>query len=212
MKATDACTHPLPAGDSSAGRLAVEAEELGFDSIIALGTSGFFQGRVNVLQGYLITETTVRGVLGAVRTCPPGTAAVLVNAGDLAFNRAVISLQGVHILRQIARTPKHSFDHVAARSAAERTVAIDIDIRPLWETRGAERQRVLARYAQVLILQRRYSFPFTISSNAASVIDLRSVRAMAALCRLFGMEEEEVQSALAGAARVFGRGSPVRVV
>ena len=212
MKATDACIHPLPAGDSSAGRLAVEAGELGFDSIIMPGCRGFSQDSVQVLQGYLIAEPTVKGVVGALRKCPSGPVVVLVNAGDLAFNRAVLTMHGVHILRQIARSPKHSLDHVAARTAAEKGIAIDIDIRPLWEARGAERHRILGKYERVLSLQRHFGFPCTLSSNAASVIDQRSVRALEGLCGLFGMNDGEVEEALASVGSILSRNGPVQVV
>jgi ribonuclease P/MRP protein subunit RPP1 len=212
MKATDACTHPYPAGDSSVRRLAVEAGELGFDSIIVPGSAGFVQDGVQVVQEHPITAPHVKGVVGALRAVPHGPVVVGVDAGDLAFNRAVLGMHGLHILRRIAHTPKNSLDHVAARSAADKGIAIDIDIRPLWEARGADRYRALGKYEKVLTLQRHYGFPLTISSNAASVIDQRSVRAMESLCGLFGMEGNEVQAALATVGTLLSRNGPVTVV
>jgi ribonuclease P/MRP protein subunit RPP1 len=212
MKATDACIHPFPAGDSSVRRLALEAGELGFDSVIVPGIAGFVQGGVQVLQGHPITASHVKGVIGALRAVPPGPVVVGVDAGDLAFNRAVLGMHGIHLLRRIINTPKNSLDHVAARSAADKGIAIDIDVRPLWEARGVERYRALGKYEKILTLQRHYGFALTLSSNAASVIDLRSVRAIESLCGLFGMEDHEVQAALGSVGILLSRTGPVTVV
>ena len=37
MKATDASVCPYPAGDSTLARMALEARDLGFDSIVVIG-------------------------------------------------------------------------------------------------------------------------------------------------------------------------------
>jgi ribonuclease P/MRP protein subunit RPP1 len=53
-----------------------------------------------------------------------------------------------------------------------------------------------------MVLYRRFEFPITISSSAQSVLGLRTVREVTGLCSLFGMDEIDVEKALAGVSRV----------
>ena len=67
---------------------------------------------------------------------------LIVNAGDNGFNRAVLQVRGVHILRHLHKTEKNSFDHITARMAAERGVAVDLDVRPIAMAReGPDRKQ-----------------------------------------------------------------------
>lgn len=212
MDRTDACIYPYPLGDSSVQRMALEAGELGFDSLVALGNGSAAPDGIRVLQGVLIQEKTVKAVIGQVRRAGSKAEVILVDAGELAFNRGVLSVRGIHVLRQIHRTPRKAFDHIAARMAAERLVAVDIDLQPLIQSRGGERQRALRRYADILRLQRHFRFPLTLSSSARSILDLRSPREFAALCALFGMQETEVHAALSTVGRLLAPRGSVQVV
>ena len=196
MRITDGSVHPYPIGDSSIRRMAIEAGELGFDSIVAIGTPGQMFGGVRVLSGTIIREPQVKGVIAAIRTKEHCNDVIFVNAGDNAFNRAVLNLRGVHALRHIQKTPRGSFDHVTARIAADRQIALDIDIYPVIHLRGAQRQRTLRWYEDLLRLREHYAFPLTISSNARSVLDQRSPRDLINLCSIFGMSPDDVKSAL----------------
>lgn len=212
MDRTDACTHPYPEGDSSARRLAVEAAALGYDSIVAIGAAACPDAAVPVLSGLLVREPSVKGVIDCIRAGAKRADLVIVNAGDLPFNRSVLGLRGVHVLRHLSRTSRNSFDHVAARLAAERRIAVEIDIHPLIAFRGADRQRALRRYADILRLMRRFRFPLTLASNARSILDQRSPQDAGGLCALFGMDRSEVDAALAGVGTVLEERGPVRVV
>ena len=209
MPLIDGCIHPYPAGDSSLRRMAVEARELGFDQVVAVGGAGEVPG---VLRGSVISAPAVRGVIAALQGIPRGGAVVMVTAGDLAFNRAVIGLKGVRVLKGVHRAPRESFNHVAAREAEARGVAVELDLSPLVEGRGLQRQKVISRYRELLQLHRRYRFPVTLASNARSVLGQKSVRDMALLAGLFGMEEAEVTGALTSLDSILAGRSPVQVV
>jgi len=213
MKITDASVRPYPAGDSSLARMAAEAAELGFDSIVAIG-EGALPGRgPAVLRGAVIGAASHKEVIRQVREPAVRRAdVVFVNAGDISFNRAAVSVKEVQVLRNIHTTRKNAFDHVAARSAAERGVAVDISMVPLIQYRGTKRQRALQRYEDILLLHRRYGFPLTISSGACSILEQRSVREIRGLCALFGMTGAEVSEALASVGRLIEPEQPVRVV
>jgi ribonuclease P/MRP protein subunit RPP1 len=189
--------------------MAIEARELGFDQVVAADGSGDVPG---VLRGTIITAPSVKEVVSALQGIPRGERVIMVKAGDLAFNRGAIGLRGIRVLREIHRSPKGAFNHVAAREAEARGVAVEIDLSPLVQERGVQRQRAISRYREILRLHRRYGFPFTMASNARSILGQRSVRDMILLARLFGMEEAEVMEALSSLDSILAGRSPVRVV
>lgn len=211
MNVTDACVFPIPHGDSSARRLAADARALGFDSMILPGHPGFSSGDFRAIRGKILRCRNASQLSAAIRKTEQDTV-VLVEAGDNSFNRAALSMRGVHVLRNIQATDKRAFDHVAARIASGRPVGIDIDLYPVIHLRGAQRQRVLERYRDIVRLQKRFGFMVTLSSGAVSVLDLRSPDELAALCTLFGMEWEAAVAALASIGRIIAPPSAVVVV
>jgi len=198
MKITDACVFPYPCGDSSVRRMALEAKHLGFDRLVAIDTpSAGFYG-IDVCTGIIIKDTPLKDIINRVKRERNNEAVVSVEAGDNGFNRAVISLKGVHSIRGIQSAEKTAFDHVAAKMAADNRVAIDLDLSLLLSGRGIPRQRAMQRFCDVLILERRFEFPLTISSYAHSVLDMRAVREITGLCSLMGMDIPAVEKAFSG--------------
>lgn len=212
MDCTDACVFPYPAGDSTVLRMAELAAELGFTGIVAIGSTPAEHRSVRILPGTVIQETSAKGLFGALKKTGGGAGIVFVNAGDNTYNRTVITQRKVHVLRHLYKTERGSFDHITARMAAQRGTAVDLDMRPLLFLRGTARQKVLQRYRDILVLQRHYGFPLTISSHAFSVLEQRSVRDISGLCTLFGMTGDEVTEAFGTIGRILEGGSPVRVV
>jgi ribonuclease P/MRP protein subunit RPP1 len=198
MKITDACVYPYPYGDSSVRRMALEAKALGFDRLVAADTpSGEFHG-MEIYSGILIRDTAVRDLMSRIKRERNNEAVVSVQAGDNGFNRSVINLKGVHIIRGLHSADKNAFDHVAAKMAADNRVAIDLDLSPLISGRGFTRQRAMHRYRDILVLERRYEFPITISSHARSILDMRAVREISGLCSSVGMDTPDVEMAFFG--------------
>ena len=198
MKITDACVYPYPCGDSSVRRMALEAKALGFDRLVAADTpSGEFYG-IEIYSGILIRDAAVRDLMSHIKRERNNEAVVSVQAGDNGFNRSVINLKGVHILRGLHSVDKNAFDHVAAKMAADNRVAIDLDLSPVISGRGFTRQRAMHRYRDILVLERRYEFPITISSHARSILDMRAVREISGLCSLVGMDTPDVEKAFFG--------------
>ena len=198
MKITDACVYPYPYGDSSVRRMALEAKALGFDCLVAADTPfGEFYG-IEIHSGVLIRDTGVRDLISRIKRERNHEAVVSVQAGDNGFNRSVINIKGVHILRGLHSADKNAFDHVAAKMAADNGVAIDLDLSPLISGRGFTRQRAMHRYRDILVLKRRYEFPITISSYARSILEMRAVREITGLCSLIGMDIPDVEKAFFG--------------
>lgn len=198
MKITDAAVCPYPNGDSSVRRFALEAEALGFDSLVVPDTPSATYGGVAVRRGLFIQNAGMKDVIAQVkRANEPGTV-VSVRAGDAGFNRGVVGFRGVHILRGLHAAEKNAFDHVTAKMAADNRVAVDIDLSCLISARGIARQKAIQRYRDVMVLEERFEFPLTLSTYARSVLDLRAVREISGLCTLIGMDLPDVEKALAG--------------
>jgi ribonuclease P/MRP protein subunit RPP1 len=155
----------------------------------------------------------MRDIVNRMKRFRETDAVISVMAGDAGFNRAAIGLKGMHILRGIHASDKTSFDHVSAKMAADNNVAVDIDLSTIIATRGIARQRAIARYRDILVLEERFEFPLTLSTYARSVLDLRAVREMAGLCSLLDMDIADAGRALAGVGRAITPRTPsVRVV
>lgn len=212
MTATDTLVHPYPLGNSSIRRMALEAGSLGFNRVVAPVPFGCRYEGIEIVPAVIVSEPDIRKVSGELRKRAGEGTLVLVNAGENGFNRAVLNLKGVHILRHVHKTRKNSFDHIAARIAADRGVAIDIDLYPLIHLTGHPRQRVLQRYHDIITLYSRYHFPLTLSSNAYSVLDQRSVEDLTLLCALFGLGEQDVSIAMETADRLLTPRGPVKVI
>jgi ribonuclease P/MRP protein subunit RPP1 len=210
--ATDACIHPYPVGNSSVRRMAVDAGTLGFGGIVVPGAEpGVYHG-VRIIPATIISETDIRKVTAQVKKRGNGDTLFFVDAGDNGFNRAVLAQKGVHAIRRVHRTPKNAFDHVAARLAAENGIAVDIDLSPLIQEKGTIRQKVLSRYNDLMRLYSRYHFSLIISSNACSVLDLRSPDEICLICTLFGMDVEDTNKALQTVGTLLSPADPVTVV
>jgi len=213
MKITDAAVCPYPNGDSSVRRLALEAAALGFDSLVAIDTPSAQYGNIEVRTGLFIRHAGMKDIIAQVRQSKDSGTIVSVKAGDGGFNRAAVGLRGVHILRGIHAADRNGFDHVTAKMAADNRVAVDIDLSILIAGRGIARQRAIQRYRDVLVLERRFEFPLTVSTYARSVLELRAVREVSGLCSLLGMDVPDVERALAGVGAVTAPAEPaVRVV
>ncbi len=198
MKITDACVYPYPCGDSSVRRMALEARTLGFDRLVAAGVfSGEHYG-IEVLPGIIIRDTMMKDLISRVKQERNSNTVVSVQAGDNGFNRAVTGVRGVHILRGIQSAGRTAFDRVTAKMAADNRVAVDIDLSFLISGRGVVRQRSIHRYLDILLLERRFEFPITLSSHARSVLEMRAVREISGLCSLFDMDAADVEKAFSG--------------
>lgn len=197
MKTADACIYPYPAGDTSLRRLADELELRDFSGAVAVGIpESCTIGNVCFLSGAEITANTVKSCRDALRNARKADI-VMVHAGDAAFNRAVLGNIQFHILRGIHRADRRAFDHVSARMAADRGVAVDIDISRIVSESGVRRQRALERYRDIGRFSQKYGFMLTLSSGGRSITDIRSVRAFSLLGEVVGLTEDQVRCALA---------------
>ena len=195
-------------GDTTVERMALEAGALGYGAIVSVGGPATTTGPVRVIPGVEVAAERSHQALAGIRKAPAG-AFVSVRLGDQSFNRAAAGLPGVHALSGVHRCRRNSFDHVAARTAGERGVAVELVLAPLVRERAGLRQAALRRYADLLVLHARYDFPLVLGSGARSCLDLRAPRAASALCRLFGLDADGVEEAFAGVDALMAPTGPV---
>jgi ribonuclease P/MRP protein subunit RPP1 len=212
MMITDSCVYPRPQGDSSVKRMALEAHELGFDSLVAVNTPACEYSGVQVETGVVIGEVPAQEIPRQVKRFRETGTVVSVLAGDNGRNRMVLGMRGVDILSGIHTTDRHAFDHVTAKMAADNGVAIDISLAPVIHGRGVPRQKALDRYHDILLLQRRFDFPLVLSTHARSVLDMRPVREFSGLASVIGLDIPYVERALSHIGKMRSSRSAVRVV
>lgn len=212
MKTADACIYPYPAGDTTLRRFAGELELRGFTGAVAVGIpESCTVGNVRFLSGAEITAPTVKACRNALRNARKADI-VMVHAGDAAFNRAVLGNVSFHILRGIHHTDRRAFDHVSARMAADRGIAVDIDLSRIITQSGVRRQRALERYRDIARLSRKYGVMLTLSSGSRSITNVRSVRAVTLLAECAGLTDVQVCRALATPAALFRPHRSVEVI
>lgn len=186
---------------------------MGFDSLVCAGCDlpGDLYG-VRIYSGLYVKTKKQNDVARTIRRSGAGYDIVLVDAGDASFNRAALSVGGTGILRGIHDAGKRAFDDVCGRNAADNFTAVDLDLSAIICRRGISRQKALEAFAEVMKFQRKFGFPVSISSGAASYVNMRSPGEIVSLCGLFGMEDEEVYSALGAADSIVNRLPAVGVV
>lgn len=163
----------------------------------------------DTIKGCYISETTVKGLINAARKVPKKIL-IAVHAGENNFNRVAITTNGVKLIGGLDSLPKGGFDHITAKMAADRNVGLIIEIGKILNPKT--RRHALSQYANILKLQRKYRFPLVIASSAHNPSGLRNIYETVALCHLFGMEREEVYSALEAMDGILSIKSPVQVV
>lgn len=195
MHHIDGCVFPFPAGNFSVSRAVLELKEFGFSGAAIIGQKTGIQvhNGFTLYPARYITQSNLREIQKECQKSFREAGIGIVRAGESGVNRSIITTAGVHVLTDLHSAPKNAFDRVCAQIAAERGVALDMRVKPLWELRGVARQRIIRIYEEILLLQNRYEFPLIISSGAHFISDLRSRRAIECLLSECGMETDLIE-------------------
>lgn len=194
----DLNTHPYPEGSSSVSRMALEAGRLGFSGICASPHHDFYTGKeplppdFRVLRGVEVAAANANEMRRLLEKYRNRVEVLAVHGGDEAINRAACEDGRADVLTHPQDSSKTSgINHIIARLAADKQVAIEFSLFPIIRIRGGTRVRTLSSYRANFALVRKYGAPYVITSGAMSHYDLRDARSMIALARLFGMNEAE---------------------
>lgn len=122
---------------------------------------------------------------------------VIVQGGSDKLNRSALETADVDILSLPFGTKDGGFDHVIAKAAADRRVALEFDVGSLIRYRGGKRVHAMSELKQRLMLARKFEVQMVLTSGARSIYDIRGPRELMALGGLFGMTKEEAMEAMA---------------
>jgi ribonuclease P/MRP protein subunit RPP1 len=196
----DLCLHAYPEGASTISRLALLARNYGYSGIGISNHSDFFD-RVEgpyvqsedfkVIQGvevYAKNGNELRKLTDRYRR---HVTVLAVHGGDEAVNRSACEDERVDILLHPQDGKTSGITHILAKLAADKNIAIAFDMAPIICNKGGSRVRALSNYRTNLALVKKYETPFILTSGAMSLYDMRDVRSMVALAKLFGMNEKD---------------------
>jgi ribonuclease P/MRP protein subunit RPP1 len=193
----DMCVHAYPEGGSTASRLALTAKSLGYSGICVADHQDYFREvepveGFEVIQGVEVAANNANELRRQVDRFRKKVRVLAVHGGDPVINRAACEDDRVDILLHPPDGKTSGINHIIAKLAADKHVAVGFELAPILCSKGGSRVRVLSNYKTNLALVKKYGAPFVVTSGAMSHYDLRDVRTTVALCRLFGMNEADV--------------------
>ena len=201
----DLCLHAYPEGASTISRLALLARNYGYSGIGISNHSDFFDsiaeryapsGDFKVIQGVEVYAKNGNELRKLVDRYRSRSTVIVVHGGDETINRSACEDDRVDILMHPQDGKTSGINHILAKLAADKNIAIGFDLSPIISNKGGSRVRVLSNYRTNLALVKKYETPFVLTSGAMSIYDLRDVRSMIALARLFGMGENDAVKGL----------------
>lgn len=215
----DLSTHPYPEGSSTATRLALVAKRLGFTGICAMPHDSFFTGKErfpegsSICRGVEIVAANANEMRRLIERNRRKVQVLAVHGGDETINRSACEDGRVDILTHPQEGKTSGINHIIARLAADRHVAIEFSMYPIIRLKGGSRVRTLSSYRTNFALARKYGAPYVITSGAMSHYDLRDPQSIIALCALFGMREEDAMKGLIDyPAEIVRRASPAYIM
>lgn len=201
----DFCVHAVPDGDNTAPELAALARHFGYSGITLANHSdklpqswpvvNFPEG-FEIFKGIELVEENPSKLHGLIGKLRKSVDILIVHGGSETVNRAALENPGVDILNHPAFDKSSGLNQVLAKVAAENEVAIGLTLRPLLNSRGSRRIRMLSDLRANLDLARKYEVPLVLSSDAMSCFDLRSPMEAIALAETCGLEEDEAIDAM----------------
>jgi ribonuclease P/MRP protein subunit RPP1 len=198
----DMGVHAYPEGGSTASRLAMAAKEYGYAGICVADHSGYFpevKGQVegvDVIQGVEVVAKNANDLRKQADRFRKKVQVLAVHGGDPAINRAACEDERIDILMHPPDGKTSGINHILAKLAADKHIAIGFELLPIICAKGGSRVRALSNYRTNLALVKKYEVPFVFVSGAMSFYDMRDVRAAISLCRLFGMGEKDAARGL----------------
>jgi ribonuclease P/MRP protein subunit RPP1 len=212
----DMAVHAYPEGGSTVSRLAMTAREYGYSGICIVNHSNYFSDArepevdgVEVISGVEVVAGNQNELRKQVDRFRKRVKVLAVHGGDADVNRAACEDERVDILMHPPDGKTSGINHIIAKLAADKHVAIGFELMPLICNKGGSRVRALSNYRTNLALVKKYDAPYVVVSGAMSHYDMRDVRAVIALCRLFGMGEKDAIKGLSYyPAQIMKRNSP----
>jgi ribonuclease P/MRP protein subunit RPP1 len=123
-------------------------------------------------------------------------ALLYVQGGDMRINRTAIEAGVDALICPCLGRKDPGFDHVLARLAAERDVAIGFSLSPLLNAEPYELSHLLRFQAEIWRLVNKYRVPRFVTSSAGGRWEVRSPRDLMSFGINLGMEVRQARAAL----------------
>ena len=176
------------------GRLAAGAKGYGYSGIVVtnlnINEEIILPADFSIYKGVEIQAKPSR-IREEIRKYRDSNLISIVKGGEEVINRAAVESEGLDILLQPSE-----FNNVLAKAARDNSIAIGFNLGLLIRFRGDARVRELKNMRTIIKHARKYELRMILTSDSASVYDLRSPREMAALSSLFGMTQSEAIEAM----------------
>lgn len=198
--------HSAPETHTTPSRMALTVARAGYDAVVLRNHTDVDEYPpfdvpddlpIPVYEGVEVRAKNVEEMHEGVRRAEREDAALIaVHGGDETINRAAIDAEAdllVHPNRNRGRGT--SFDHVLAREAAEKGVAVELSLAPVLRASGGERVEAIRDLHTTLKLVRKYGTPFVVSADPYTHLQVRASRETRALARLVGIGDAEFERA-----------------
>jgi len=165
------------------------------------------EARVDVVDAAEVVAPDPQHASGAVGNARTERTLVCVRGGTDALNRFAVEQPRVDVLtRPFVGNPGSEgargadggdVNHVLVKAARDNAVLIEVNLGPVLRENGGSRVRHLDRLRRLKRLLDHYDAPYVVSANAASHLQLRAPREVAAVGAAIGLGEEWTRAGLA---------------
>ncbi len=132
---------------------------------------------------------------------------VVITGGDEVSNRLAVSDDRADILAHPSIGRSNSgIDPYIAKKARENSVAVEISLGEVINSRGSQRVAALRNIKRNVMLSRKYGFELTACTGAKCRYDLRAAAGVAGILKAIGLSGPEMRGAMIEAPkRIIGR-------
>jgi ribonuclease P/MRP protein subunit RPP1 len=194
----DLNVHAFPEGAATVSRMALAARDNGFSGICISYHDPFFSAveekelfGIQLYKGVEVVVPRLNDLRKMVDRYRNKVDVLTVHGGEEALNRAACEDDRVDVLAHPQDGKTSGINHIVAKMAADRFIAIEFDLSPIITGKGGNRVKALSWYRTNLTLVKKYGTPYVITAGTLSQYDMRDIRALISLCALFGMDEED---------------------
>lgn len=197
--------HAHPDGDATVARLAVTADEYGYDGIV-VRNHGDRQVEydadavadaydVEVVRAIELRTDDRSQAAGLVDRYRDERTLVVVHGGDTAINRFACEQPAVDVLAHPMRGDG-DVNHVLAKAASENGVRLEFSLGRVLRKSGGTRVRAIQGLRKLRELVEAFDAPFVASGDPASHLELRAPRELVAVGEQVGFDAEQVREGL----------------
>ncbi len=183
-------------GVDTAGRLAYHARKLGIEIGLCDGAETSKERGVAAV-GAEIRATNRGAFRDQLKALSRRFDYIVVSGGDEVANRLAVSDDRVDILAHPSIGRGNSgLDPFTSKKARENSVAVEINLGEVINSRGSQRVAVLRNIKRNVMLSRKYGFELIACTGAKCRYDLRVAAGVSGILKTLGLKELEIRSAM----------------